>query len=180
MGTGGGEQDPKGPAEPSGGLCRGLVWSRCAGTAVVHDGAPTMLGGHAHPHLLEPRMCRPGGQSTVSTPVLPIAPYPRSLGLLPWHHGPPPRIPSVARVGVLGWEELPASASCLLVPRKPRDETERPVWEAGPPLPPALWLFTFKMNQGKLPPGQAQCCSKFPEGCQEFEVLCGCGNQLPM
>lgn len=116
MGTGDGEQDPKGPAKPSGGLCRGSVRSRCAGTAVVHNGAPTVLGGHAHPHLLEPRMCRPGGQSTVSTLFLPVAPCPLSLGLLPWHHGPPPRIPSVAPVWV-SWagrnsRRLPPACLC--------------------------------------------------------------------
>lgn len=44
---------------------------------------------------------------------------------------------------------------------------------------PALWLFTFKMNQGKLPPQQAHCYPTFPKGCQKLEI-CGCGDQLQM
>lgn len=114
-----------------------------------------------------------------------LPPQPRAAYRAAW---PPTMDTEHSPCGSLGWEELlgsakrypPSAPACLLVLRKPGARTEPPFWEAGPPLPPALWLFTFKMNQGKLPPGQAHCCSKFPDGCQKFEILCECGNQLQM
>ena len=93
-------------------------------------------------------------------------PRPRSCAPLPAAEA---RTPSPGRC-TRAWSSsrLTSSFCCLgLMPlpvrfslRRLRDETSGK--QDHPRLQtkgPTLWLFTFKINQGKLPPGQTHCCS---------------------
>lgn len=162
---------------PGGTMCWRVMWRRYPWTVAVSNRLAATASGYIYPNQWEPRTCSQAlrAVSTPSCSKLPVL-QPRSP-----RPGPTAFTLHTAHGSLCGcpkWRVV-SSSWCLrmegCLPHFPcrlllAEEAERWMRRSGPsgkedhPIlafrravagGPALWLFTFKVNQGKLPPQQA-------------------------